>query len=179
MSKPSVQFLAGAKIELPDPRYKADLELHDRFQSFSSELLKLALAGIAVFGLFLTLLGDEKTDSDIKSALQSCSFLWLSSLTLLSMATSVALSLLHRFLASDGLYHHFRAIKSLILLEDRQANPDFELSKHEAAVRAEIKSDEELRNKKFADSESALKASAIFLLLGAVLLGAAFVRVLL
>lgn len=177
MTKPSVKFLAGAKIEIPDPRYKSDLELHDRFQSFSSELLRLALAGIAVFGIFLTLLGDDKTDEAIKTALRSCSFLWLSVLSLLSMAASVALSLVHRFLASDGLYHHFRAIKSLILLEDRSANPAFEFSEHEPAVRIEIESDEEIRNKKFARSEMALKASAFCLFAGALFLGAAFIRV--
>ena len=32
-----------AKLDLPEARYKADLDLFDRSQAFSSELLKLAL----------------------------------------------------------------------------------------------------------------------------------------
>src|SRR5215211_33117 len=36
--------------ELEEVRYKAELELVDRYQSFVAELLRLSLAGIAVFG---------------------------------------------------------------------------------------------------------------------------------
>ena len=179
MSKSSKQFLSGVKVEVPEDRYKVDVELHDRFQVFSSELLKLALAGIAVFGLFLTLLGDASTDNEIKKALNSCSFKWLSIFSLVSFALSVGLALVHRFLASDGLYHHFRAIKSLILLEERPENPDFNFEEYEKSIRKNIKKDEEIRNRKFESSESALKASAALLAVGAVFLGAVFIRVVL
>ena len=36
--------------ELKEDKYKAELQLVDRYQSFVAELLRLSLAGIAVFG---------------------------------------------------------------------------------------------------------------------------------
>ena len=36
--------------ELTETSYKAELELVDRYQSFTAELLRLSLIGIAVFG---------------------------------------------------------------------------------------------------------------------------------
>jgi hypothetical protein len=43
VSKTSNPLMSQVKIEVPEDRYKSDLELHDRFQDFSAELLKLAL----------------------------------------------------------------------------------------------------------------------------------------
>jgi hypothetical protein len=178
MSKPSIPHLAGAKVELPDDRYKSDMELHDRFQAFSSELLKLALAGIAVFGLFLTLLGSNGTESSVLAAMRSNSFFILACSSLVCFACSMALALVHRFLASDGMYHHLRAIKLLILLENRESNPNFDFALHESNVRVSVESDEDSRNRKFSKSEYALQTSALLLLVGATFLGIAFLRLL-
>jgi hypothetical protein len=39
-----------ASVKLEEGKYRAELELVDRYQSFVAELLRLSLAGIAVFG---------------------------------------------------------------------------------------------------------------------------------
>src|SRR3712207_3741475 len=45
--------------ELKEAKYKAELQLVDRYQSFVAELLRLSLLGIAVFGfLYKELLAD-------------------------------------------------------------------------------------------------------------------------
>ena len=175
----SQPILSQIKIEVPEDRYKSDLELHDRFQHFSAELLKLALAGIAVFGVFLTLLGKTDTAKPVQTALQSTSFLWLSVFCLICLGGSVICALVHRFMASDGMYHHLRSIKLLILLEKRDVNPQFPFEQREADVRLAVATDETVRNKKFSVSEHFLRASAALLVAGSLLLGAAFLRVLL
>ena len=40
--------------ELKEDKYKAELQLVDRYQSFVAELLRLSLLGIAVFGFLYT-----------------------------------------------------------------------------------------------------------------------------
>jgi hypothetical protein len=42
--------LDTAHVELEENQYKAEIELADRYQSFTAELLRLSLLGIAVFG---------------------------------------------------------------------------------------------------------------------------------
>ncbi|MGB6219402.1 MAG: hypothetical protein WBG04_00095 [Haloferula sp.] len=78
---------------------------------------------------------------------------------------SIAFALWHRFLASDGMFHHFRAIK----LIDR-GDPNLE---------SLIRQEEETRNSKFKKSERCLYASGIALGVGAGLVAIAFVWIVL
>jgi hypothetical protein len=43
-----------ADIDVPDGAYKPDFELTDRFQAFATELLRLALLGIAGYGFLIS-----------------------------------------------------------------------------------------------------------------------------
>lgn len=43
-----------ADIDVPDGAYKPDFELTDRFQGFATELLRLALLGIAGYGFLIS-----------------------------------------------------------------------------------------------------------------------------
>ncbi len=178
MTTSSQPLLSKVKVEVPDDRYKSDLDLHDRFQDFSAELLKLSLAGIAVFGLFLSLLRDKETADSICNAIKSDSFFLLSAGCLAFLGLSIACALIHRFLAADGMYHHLRAIKLLILLEKRSDNPMFPFVEKEAAIKAAVTHDEVIRTEKFTYSEYFLRASAAFLFVGAVFLAATFLQVL-
>jgi DNA polymerase sigma len=81
-------------------------------------------------------------------------------------------------MASDGMYHHLRAIKLLILLEKRDVNPNFNFTNQEAQIKEDITADETNRNKKFKLSENFLKASAALLVAGTLFLGITFVRIL-
>jgi hypothetical protein len=174
----SARLLSGARIEVPDVLYKCDLELHDRFQTFSSELLKLALAGIGADGLFVSLLAREGTNTQVVQALQSPAFLVFSALSLLAFASSVLFALLHRFIASDGLYYHVRSMKALILLEELEANPSSDFVSKRTMLLGRSDSDEQTRNQKLKNSEIFLQAGGIMLVVGAVLLGVVFVTVL-
>jgi hypothetical protein len=144
MRKPASP-LAGHRIEVPDARYRADVELHDRYQQFSAELLRLSLGGIAAVGVVLGLLADKDTSQRALETLDVPLFEGMLISALLALVIAAAAALLHRFYASDGLYHHLRAIKLLILIEQMSTESEHVRQQiHAAASR-----DEETRNKKF------------------------------
>lgn len=172
--KKPISLLSNKKIEVSQARYDVDMVLHDRYQSFSAELLKLSLAGIGVVGFFLTLIAGDKTHS-FQNIVNDSFFKTFCILSLVSLAGAVAFALLHRFFASDGMFHHIRAIKLMILFEQGyQVNLD-EVCKNNGSIQDEIIKDESRRNKKFRRAGSFLVLSGFFLALGAALLGAVFI----
>jgi hypothetical protein len=175
----SISSLSTRKIEIPEDRYKSDFELHDRFQNFSAELLKLALSGIAVFGVFLSVLAGKDTDAVVRTAMQASFFKWLSAGALSAFGMSVLLALCHRFLASDGMYHHLRAIKLLILLEKPDEKLNRDTSGEAEKILSKVIDDERLRNTKFKWSEFFLKLSAVSLAVGSFFLAGAFFSIVL
>lgn len=106
--------LSKTKIQIPEDRYRSDLELHDRYLGFSSELLRMALASIAAIGAIIGLLSH---DGDISRHVTAPTFVYPATGALITLVSAAGCALLHRYLASDGMYHHFRAIKLLILSE--------------------------------------------------------------
>ncbi|MES2562392.1 MAG: hypothetical protein V4637_06640 [Pseudomonadota bacterium] len=175
MARSPRRFLSGAKIEIPDVRYKADMDLHDRFQNFSSELLRLSLAGIAVTGVFLTILTADKTAPVFVATIASWPFIASVGVALVGFGASVATALAHRFLASDGMFHHLRAIKLLILTEQPNSNYHVDVFSERAQIRAAAEADEGIRNRKFNRSEWYLYWSAALLVIGAVALAVGFI----
>jgi len=164
-------IMAGMEISIPEARYKADLELHDRFLQFSSDLLKLSLGGIGVTGFLITLVAGK--DSRIGDAVLSSRFERPLLFGIGMFGLSAAAAMVHRFLAADGMYHHLRAIKLLIAVSERRCTTAYEPEfKSEAAV------DERARSAKFKWSEIALMLSAAALVLGASSTGWAFVSAL-
>ncbi len=147
-----------AKLDLPETRYKADLELYDRSQAFSSELLKLALAGIAVIGFLLANFPKER----LEHVLDDASIRILFCASVVAFALSVGLALLQRFQAGGAMFHHLHVIK-LSSLED-------------AAAEAEISHHMRIREKRFMRAHALLKSTSCFLILAAVVVSVAFIR---
>ena len=170
MAKNPIPSLSGVKVEIPEERYRADLELHDRFQSFSAELLKLSFAGLAATGVSLAFLTNSHCDL-ISNNLVSGRLKYLAAVCLLGFGLSSILALVHRFFASDGMYHHIRAIKLLIIVENEPAREFAEGIKKKAGE------DEIVRNKKYSISADALRWSAVALVVGASALGGAFLSI--
>src|SRR5919112_3769561 len=82
--------------ELKEDKYKAELQLVDRYQSFVAELLRLSLLGIAVFGFLYTRqifqgLGSWEYPAKI-----------LAAASIVVFGISAALALAFRFLAAEG-----------------------------------------------------------------------------
>ena len=110
-------------LDLAETRYKPDLELHDRSQAFSSQLLQLALGGIAVVGFLLA----NFPKGQLEHSLKDIPVRVLFSGSVVAFALSVAAALLQRFYASGALFHHLQVIK-LLMLGD--ASPQSEIDRH-------------------------------------------------
>lgn len=147
-----------AQVDIPEVRYRADMELHDRSQSYSAELLKLALAGIGVVGFLLVNIPKARSTPVFGDTLLT----FLFSASVVAFAISVAFALLHRFYASGANFHHLQAIKLLLL--------------NDSSLDAEVDRAIRIRTTKFLQCHSFLKAAALLLLVGACLLSGAFIR---
>ena len=146
------------RLEIPEERYRADIDLHDRSLNFSAELLRLALAGIAVVGFLVTDVPDQRV-----ATIFADHFLKMSmSLALMALAGSSGFALLHRFYAGGAAFHHLQVIK-LLFLDD-------------PALEARLKEGLEERTALFKRCHRFLIGASVLLILGAVFLGLAFVR---
>lgn len=150
-----------AQADISKTPYQADMELYDRSQGFSSELLKLALAGITVVGFFVAQL--PKTYQERVFENSTLRKLLIGAVA--GFAASVACALVHRFLAGGANFHHLRFAK---LLKIKSEFPD-------PLVESALKESWALRDVKFRWSHRFLRASSLLLLGAASLLGAAFV----
>jgi hypothetical protein len=87
-------------LRLDGAEYKVDLDLLDRYQGFSSEILKLSLAGVAVFGVLAKATWLNLDDSFVFIAVAIVLF-----------GLSAAFSLGHRFLSNEGMFYHIRSLR--------------------------------------------------------------------
>ncbi len=152
--------MSGGSHRSRYPRSGIELtwSLHDRSQSFSGELLRLALAGIAVVGFLLVNIPKARSTPAFGDTLLT----FLFSASVVAFAISVAFALLHRFYASGANFHHLQAIK-LLLLKDSSLDDEVE-----KAIQT--------RTAKFLQCHSFLRIAALLLLVAACLLGGAFIR---
>ncbi len=156
-SKPN---LSRKKVCIQDERVKWDFEQHDRYQAFSSELMKLAIGAIAVMGFLVTLVFKDAS-SDFAELRSNVLFWYTAKSAALCLGVSCASALCHKYLASDGMHHHLRAIKLLIWAEENPGPQSIEPWTREQ-WEAEIETDEEIRNRRFKWSGYALNVSAFF-----------------
>jgi hypothetical protein len=140
--------------EVPESFYAHHFALFDRFVGFSSEIVRLSLAGMAAIGfLVATLVG---RDSDALAApLRSPLFQVTMGLSLLMFALAAGLALAHRYRATDGMYYLLEKLR-----KEAQLGTGVPAAK---AITAELKS-----------SEKNLQRSAVMLFLGTVALGFGF-----
>jgi hypothetical protein len=145
------------QTQVPADSYRVDLDLFDRGQKLSAELLRLSLAGIAAVGFFLT-----KILSNISAHSASNTLKFCLSGAVLACVLSTMFSLLQTFFASGSTFHHIKAIK-LKQLEDQSLSD---------ALMKSLS----LRDAKFRTAHRLLMASAIFLVIAACLMGTAFIE---
>ena len=97
--------------EIPEDRYKVDVIVLEKYQSFSAELLRLALLGIAVYGFLVSnIVLELKADS-----ISAFGGGYLSPVVLLvgaaAFSVSAVTALAHRFYSSDCLTHFVRILR--------------------------------------------------------------------
>lgn len=150
-------------IAIPEAVVASDFALMDKYQGFSAELLRLALIGIGAFGFLL----EQFT---INSLAPSARIAAGCSMALLAISAGFALG--HRYMSSDGMFHHLRLLRIALRLGDRIPQA--------AREKLEQLSDKDRsrRGDRYRVSGYCLGAASISLLLGAIAL-ATFIVVLL
>jgi hypothetical protein len=119
------------------------------------------LGGIAVIGFLLAHFPKERLEHILDDA--AVRILFCASVA--DFLVSVGLALLQRFQAAGAMFHHLHVIK-LSSLQD-------------ATAEAEISHHMRLREKKFLQAHALLKSTSSFLVLAALLVGIAFIRMML
>ena len=88
--------------DLNEGKYRAELELVDQYQAFVAELLRLSLAGIAVFGFLY-----EYLSSSNSSIITNV----LAAFGVLMFGISAAFALFFRFFATEGARFYIEALR--------------------------------------------------------------------
>ena len=93
--------------ELVEAKYKAELDLVDRYQSFTAELLRLSLLGIAVFGFLYEKIfkGIDPQTTNLGAAK------FLAAAGVFMFGFSAAGALLFRYLATEGARFYIEALR--------------------------------------------------------------------
>ena len=95
---------------LTESRCKAEVELVERYQTFVAELLRLSMAGIAVFGfLYRNLFHNTNSDSIAGEIVVYAKM--LSAFAVIMFAMSMAFALVFRFCATQGARFYIQALR--------------------------------------------------------------------
>jgi hypothetical protein len=149
-------------IDTPDNTFSNDLQVSDRYQAFSAEMLRLALLGIAGIGfLVVNILLRDSTKSHDLIAGANRSFMAFMSASLVCLGLSAAFSLGHRYLSTDSLACHLRSLR----LERRDGQGD----------REHVTAERKKRKKLFWYYARILFMAASLLWLGAIFLALSFI----
>lgn len=105
------KYLSG--LEIKEDIYKVDLAVLDRYQSFSSELLRLSLLGVAGYGFLLSSVVFRIDDTStqfiyLEKFLENQELLMVGAIT---FGLSAMMALAHRFFSTDCLTHFVRRIR--------------------------------------------------------------------
>ena len=146
-------------VVVPEAELHTDLEIHDRFCSFSAELARLALLSL---GGVAWLVGSDLE----RRALLTSMGIWPLAVGIGLVCVSVLASLLHRFWACDAMACQVRARRLVKAIADGSREPD-ELHAEEAAVRWRLRA-----------SARALYVAWTTMALGAICIGATLITAL-
>jgi hypothetical protein len=153
--------------DLAEIKYRAELELVDRYQSFVAELLRLSLAGIAVVGfLFQYLISSNSPTTINVLAVLAVLAKVLAAFGVLMFGISAASALVFRFFAAEGARFYIEALRFTRAYADGA-------QKQLARKRLDI------RDKKIQICRTSKAVAAVTLALGGVLEAAAFALLLL
>jgi hypothetical protein len=92
--------------------YKDDLELLDRYQAFSSEILRIALLGLSGLGVLVTslLIVAKKGATDVVREVPNGAKHWVM-VSALTFGIAAAAALLHRYCSTNSMACHLRILR--------------------------------------------------------------------
>jgi uncharacterized membrane protein len=160
-----------ADLELEEKVYKADFEITDKFQAFSKELVRISLLGLGVYG-FLIKLATDKPGSEFLHMLRNYRVLALCGVV--AFAICAACSLLNGFMSSLCLSHQLVISRYFGRLEGNRWDEH-----HKGQFREEIKRQQKEQRAVLIRGNRFLVVATFALIIGAALVAACSVLVLL
>ncbi|MDP2824193.1 MAG: hypothetical protein Q8O52_16135 [Sulfuritalea sp.] len=116
------KYLGGLPIE--ENAYKVDLAVLERYQSFSSELLRLSLLGIAGYGfLIANVIFKAGPDNKYIFLERFANSKYLLAAGAIALGISAVAALGHRYFSTDCLTHFVRRVRLSQRMADTE-NPD-------------------------------------------------------
>ena len=95
-----------------DKYYKSEVEIFDRWQSFSAELLRLSLLGIAIFGfLYQRIFADFDITKHPDVPIDKIN--WLSKFSVVCFALATICALIYRYGSTEAMMHFLRGLKNV------------------------------------------------------------------
>jgi hypothetical protein len=119
--------------ELKEAKYKAELQLVDRYQSFVAELLHLSLLGIAVFGFLYKEMLADFGPSPLLTITGVAKILAASGV--LAFAVAAVAALIFRFSATEGARYYIEALRFPTDMKRAKKSLDTRLEKVHVARR--------------------------------------------
>ena len=153
-------FLYSEELKVDESLYKSDLAVTEKYQAFSSELLRISLIGIAAIGFFY-----EKLSTNIlfeKQLLFSITIKEVLIVSLVLLATSSAFALAHRYYSSDCIAYMISTLRYTNAAQNESLGKE-----RQSHFMTESKKERKIRNKLFKLCKYFLAISAIAMALGA------------
>lgn len=163
------KYLSSIPIE--EDHYKVDFIILEKYQNFSSEILRLSLLGLTVYGFLITDVIFKITDSEKKYIFIGpfSANKWLLFIGAIFLVLTALLSLGHRYFSTDCMTHFirsFRLRKRLSELENQEKNEHLEIIRIKKSIKTEEMSfEKDLRHCKWF-----LLSAGLFLILGILLI---------
>lgn len=115
---------------LPRESYEIDLEVLDRYQSFSAELLRVSLLGLTGYGFLIT----TAAGSGVAAPIHTVRYSLAIGAVLLAAAAACALG--HRYFSTDAIAHHVRRLRLQRFIDEHHSSPSMQdalaTAQHEA-----------------------------------------------
>lgn len=98
-------------IDVDEAIYKADFQILDKYQGVSAEIVRLSLAGIAIYGFMLSnvVLKQETKAAALETFKHDHN---LFNAGILCLLAATACSLAHKHFSTDCMTHHIRGLRS-------------------------------------------------------------------
>jgi hypothetical protein len=161
-----------ADIKLTQDDFKADFEITDKYQAFSSELLRLSLLGIAGYGFLLSNIAlKDAAPSEFFRELSNHAWLLGAGVSCLGLAAGAALA--HRFYSTACLLYQVSILR-LLKRPENQGWSEEELRDNQERLAEERRSQERVLNR----ARALLIASAVLLSLGIIAVALTFAVIL-
>lgn len=163
------KYLSSIPIE--EDHYKVDFIILEKYQNFSSEILRLSLLGLTVYGFLITDVIFKITDSEKKYIFIGpfSANKWLLFIGAIFLVLTALLSLGHRYFSTDCMTHFirsFRLRKRLSELENQEKNEHLEIIR----IKKSIKTEEMSFEKDLSHCKWFLLSAGLFLILGILLI---------